>query len=194
MIARPPEKLAPRGPVDAELFRRVAGGDLSALGTLFDRHHTAVRAFLARAAMPSDVDDLVQETFLTASRSAAHYDGRDEARPFLIGVAAQLARRKRRGFARLRAALSRFTESDTPPPPSAEDLSIRACELNEVRAAVERLSPDRRLALVLVEWEGQSGEEAAATLGVPVGTLYRRLHEARAEIHKTLTRWRGGKS
>jgi RNA polymerase sigma-70 factor (ECF subfamily) len=171
---------------DGALFERVAGGDLGALGVLFYRHHASVRAFLARAAMAADVDDLVQETFLTASRAAPGYDGRPDARPFLIGVAAQLVRRRRRGFARLRLALARWGQEEAPSPPTPEEAAQSLDDAELVRAAVSRLSIERRLALVLVEWEGLSGDEAARSLEVPVGTLYRRLHEARAEVRKSL--------
>jgi RNA polymerase sigma-70 factor (ECF subfamily) len=177
---------------DGVLFARIAGGDLGALGAIFDRHHAKVRAFLMRSAQTADVDDLVQETFLTASRAAGTYDGRDDARPFLIGVAAQLVRRKRRTFARLRAALSRWGSEQAAPPATPEEDATAASEAARVRAAVARLDDDRRLALVLVEWEGLSGEDAARALGVPVGTLYRRVHEARGAVRKALGR--GGRA
>ena len=57
---------------DAALFEAIARGDLGPLGALFDRHHEGVRQFLLRAAPnAADVDDIVQETFLTAARAAA---------------------------------------------------------------------------------------------------------------------------
>jgi RNA polymerase sigma-70 factor (ECF subfamily) len=40
----------------------------------------------------------------------------------------------------------------------------------------------------MVEWNGMSGVEAAKILGIPVGTVWRRLHEARAEIRRMLER------
>src|SRR5690349_6772097 len=109
-ISRPTTARTPAlAPSDAELFAAIASGDLAPLGVLFDRYHEDVRQFLLRSASSSgDVDDLVQETFLTASRAAVSYDGRASARPFLIGVAAQLLRRRRRTFARLRAMLQSF--------------------------------------------------------------------------------------
>ena len=165
----------------------MAGGDLGALGLLFDRHHARVRAFLLRAAPSADVDDLVQETFLAASRAADGYDGRDDARPILVGIAAQLVSRRRRSFARLRAMLSRLgTATAEPAAETPEDLVSRQGDEATVRAAVAALSDERRLALLLVEWEGLPGEEAARALGVPVGTLYRRVHEARAALKQAL--------
>jgi hypothetical protein len=106
-VNRTAQLVAPRGAParvevsDAELLQRVDHGELSALGALYDRHHDSVRQFLARAtAQGSDADDLTHETFLALAKIAGRYDGRASARPFLIGIAAQLVRRRRRGFAR----------------------------------------------------------------------------------------------
>jgi RNA polymerase sigma-70 factor, ECF subfamily len=174
---------------DAALFTAVAQGDLGPLGVLFDRHHEAVRQLLLRTSPnTSDVDDLVQETFLTAARAAGSFDGRASARPFLLGVAAQLLRRRRRTFGRLRAMLESFGVAPTPVPKTPEESTSVAEEGEQLRAAIDRLSEDRRMALVMVEYNGMSGVEAAQALNVPVGTVWRRLHEARAEIRRTLER------
>ncbi len=172
---------------DGELFATIAAGDLGALGVLFDRYHDDVRQFLFRAA-PSgtDVDDLVQETFLTAARIAPAYDGRHSARPFLFGVSAQLLRRRRRTFARLRARLEAWSRLPTNDPSTPEE----SASANEVRErllrGMDRLSDDRRIVLVMVEWNGMSGAEVAAALDIPVGTVWRRLHEARHELRRSL--------
>jgi len=179
----------PRGESDAALFAAIADGDLGQLGTLFDRHHQEVRQFILRAApQAADVDDLVQETFLTAARAAASYDGRESARPFLIGVAVQLIRRRRRTLGRLGAVLERFGVLSPPAPKTPEEFTNLAEEQAMLHAAIARLSEERRLALVMVEYKGLSGLEAAKILDVPVGTIWRRLHEARAELRRELER------
>ena len=174
---------------DAALFAAIARGDLGPLGVLFDRHHEDVRQFLLRAAPNrADVDDLVQETFLTAARAAASFDGRESARPFLIGVAAQLLRRRRRTFARIAALLEAFGHAPTPTPRTPEESTLLSEDEALLRAAIARLSDDRRLVLIMVEYNGMSGVEVASVLGVPVGTVWRRLHEARAELRRALER------
>lgn len=181
--------LALRDASDAELFEAIAGGDLGPLGALFDRYHEDVRQFLLRAAPnAAEADDLVQETFLTAARASSSYDGRESARPFLIGVAAQLLRRKRRTFARLRALLDAFGAQSTPPSKSPEDATEKAQEEDQLRRAIAALPEDKRLVLVMVEYNGLSGVEVAKILDKPVGTIWRRLHEARAEIRAALSR------
>lgn len=175
------------GESDAKLFEAIARGDLGPLGALFDRHHEAVRQFLLRAAPnAADVDDLVQETFLTASRAAASFDGRESGLPFLIGVSVQLLRRKRRTFARLRALYDSFGSAPTAPSRTPEDAASMAQQEERLRDAIGKLSEERRLALVLVEYQGLSGVEVARILETPVGNVWRRLHEARAELRNAL--------
>ncbi|WP_437525443.1 RNA polymerase sigma factor [Sorangium sp. So ce726] len=178
-----------RDETDAALLTAIAQGDLGPLGVLFDRHHEHVRQFLLRAAPnDADADDLVQETFLTAARAAASFDGRETARPFLIGVAVQLLRRRRRTFARLRALIESFGSTPTPPSATPEDQASLAEDEARIRSAVARLADERRLVLVMVEWNGMSGVEVARLLETPVGTVWRRLHEARAEVRRALER------
>lgn len=174
---------------DAALLEAVAKGDLGPLGVLFDRHHEPLRQFLLRAAPNvSDVDDLVQETFLTASRIASSFDGRPSALPFLIGIAVQLLRRRKRTFSRLRALYEAFGAAPTTPPRGPEERLARAQEEARLERAIAALSEEKRLALVMVEYNGMSGVEVAQILETPVGTVWRRLHEARAELRRALDR------
>jgi RNA polymerase sigma factor (sigma-70 family) len=174
---------------DTALFEGIARGDLGPLGELFDRHHARVRAFAERV-LPNaaDADDLVQETFLTASRAAASFEPGAAAKPFLLGVAAQLARRRRRTFARLRAKLTAFGHAPSAPQPTPEDDLTTGEETLPLRAAVARLSHAHREVILLVDLGGLSGVEAATALGIPAGTVWRRLHEARAELRDKMKR------
>src|SRR4051812_13064090 len=98
LAVRAPEPI--RSDDDDAPMRRLADGDLSALGVLYERHAERVRRFVFRAAgSNADVDDLTQETFLTLSKIASRYDGRGSVRPFLLGIAAQLVRARRRRVA-----------------------------------------------------------------------------------------------
>ena len=62
---------------DPDLLRQLAGGEIGALGELYDRYREPVRRFIARATSDAeDVDDLVHATFLAAAKIASRYDGR----------------------------------------------------------------------------------------------------------------------
>ncbi|MDB4942020.1 MAG: polymerase ECF-subfamily sigma factor [Labilithrix sp.] len=188
-IRRPAAEPGLATATDTELFEGIARGALGPLGELFDRHHASVRSFAQRLlASAADADDLVQETFLTASRAAASYEAGASARPFLLGVAAQLARRRRRTFARLRGMLESFGNAPAAPPATPEEDLLRGERGALVDEALARLSHDHREIILMVDLGGLSGVEAAKALGVPAGTVWRRLHEARSELRERIQR------
>jgi RNA polymerase sigma factor (sigma-70 family) len=168
---------------DADIFRKLAGGEIGALGELYDRYREPIRRFVARATSDADdVDDLVHATFLEAAKSASRYDGRPSCRPWLVGIAAQLLRRRRQSFGHLFAVLTslrgiRATATDPRPA-----LQARA----DVDRALGRISEVKRIALLLAEVEGLSCAEIAAVLDVPIGTVWTRLHSARREMRRAL--------
>jgi RNA polymerase sigma factor (sigma-70 family) len=188
-IVQNPRAPAPRAEEnDADLVRRVAEGDLSPLGVLYDRHHESLRQFVARATdRGGDTDDITHEAFLTLARIAGKYDGRASARPFLLGIAAQLVRRRRRGLMRWAQALASLAGAApdqrvrTP-----EDAASTREELRRFDEALARLTEEKRLVFLLVEREGLSGDEVARALEIPVNTVWTRLHHARNDLRKAL--------
>jgi RNA polymerase sigma-70 factor (ECF subfamily) len=168
---------------DPEILRELAGGEIGALGELYDRYHERVRRFVARATSDADdVDDVVHATFLAAAKSAGRYDGRPSCRPWLIGIAAQLVRRRRRSFGRFLTVLSslRATQATAADPRPA--LQARG----DVERALVRISEAKRITLLMAEVEGLSCAEIAAALGIPIGTVWTRLHAARRELRRAL--------
>jgi RNA polymerase sigma-70 factor (ECF subfamily) len=168
---------------DPDLLRRLAGGEIGALGELYDRYHEPLRRFVVRATSEAeDVDDLVHATFLAAAKSAGRYDGRPSCRPWLIGIAAQLLRRRRLSFGRFLAILSsvRSTRATTADPRPA--LQARS----DVERVLVQISEAKRITLLLAEVEGLSCAEIAAALDVPIGTVWTRLHAARRELRRAL--------
>jgi RNA polymerase sigma-70 factor (ECF subfamily) len=190
-LARAPKTRPERS--DAELMRGLAAGELGPLGDLYDRYHTDVRQFVRRAcSRPEDVDDIVHDAFLTASRSAGSYDGRPCARPFLVGVAAQVVRQRRRRWARFRSVLTAFFSArEEALPRTPEDDAESAETAARLERALARLTDEKRLVLLLFEREGLSGEEVARALDIPLGTVWTRLYHARADMRRALGR--GGK-
>jgi RNA polymerase sigma-70 factor (ECF subfamily) len=168
---------------DADVMRRLANGESSALGELYDRYHEPLRRFLARATSDApDVDDLVHASFLAAAKSAAQYDGRASCRPWLIGIAVQYLRRRRQTVARFLKALSVACGAGTTSFDPRPALQARG----EVERALRRLSEPKRLTFLMAEVEGLSCPEIAASLGIPVGTVWTRLHAARRELRQAL--------
>jgi RNA polymerase sigma-70 factor (ECF subfamily) len=168
---------------DAEIMSRLAQGEIGALGELYDRHHDPIRRFVARATSDGeDVDDLVHATFLEAAKSAARYDGRASCRPWLVGIAARLVRRRGRAFGRVVALLASLGSAGAAVADPRPALQARS----DVERALGRISDAKRIALLMAEVEGLSCEEIAAALGIPVGTVWTRLHAARKELRRAL--------
>ena len=164
-------------------MQRLAVGEIGALGELYDRYQEPVRRFVARATSDAeDVDDLVQATFLAAAKSAGQYDGRPCCRPWLIGIAVQLLRRRRQAFGRLRAVLASLSGARA----SSVDPRSALQAHCDVERALLRISEIKRVCFLMVEVERLSCAEAAAILGVPIGTVWTRLHAARRELRRAL--------
>ncbi len=168
---------------DVALMQQLAKGQLGALGDLYDRYQSPLRSFIARATRDAhDVDDLLHATFLAAAKSADRYDGRASCRPWLIGIAAQLVRRRRQTFGRLVAVLA--TLQRTQPTNSDPRPALQA--RTDVERALARLSEPKRLTLLMAEVEGLSCAEISEALAVPIGTVWTRLHAARGELRQAL--------
>lgn len=168
---------------DAALVVQIGNGDLDALGTLFDRHEDAVARFLGRMGVaPADIDDLVQNTFLQVLRAVRRFDPHVSVRSWLLGIASMMARRHHRSLGRLTKRIRSWATIPRGPGITPDEaLEERQAEMRLERA-LDSLSAKKREAFVLVTLEGMSGEEAAVALGVPVNTVWTRLHHARREL------------
>jgi RNA polymerase sigma-70 factor (ECF subfamily) len=173
---------------DADLVATIAAGDLSDLGHLFDRYVEDVRRLFTRLGVPAcDLDDLVQQTFLEIPRASVSFRAGAPVRPWLFGLATILARRRRRSVSRMLARLQRWALEPRPAgsPTPAEQLE-QTSEAHRAWTALEKISSKKREAFVLVALEGMSCVEAASTLGIPVATVWTRIHYARIELRDLL--------
>jgi RNA polymerase sigma-70 factor (ECF subfamily) len=175
---------------DAALLAAIAQGDLTALGSLFDRHHQRVERVLLRMGVsPADADDLVQATFIEVVKTARAFDGRDSSAAWLCGIAVRLAARRRRSVARLLRMLTVFSRERpvlNPVDPEREVASRE--ELARFARALDRLAPKKREAFVLIEIEGLSAEDVGHALGVNAATIRTRLFHARSELRAAMSR------
>ena len=166
---------------DAGLVAACAAADRTARALLFERHVDAIHRFVSRlrASDAHAVDDLVQMTFVRAFQGAARFRG-TSARSWLYGIAANVVREHARSEIRRKRALE--VVADTLPRTSRP----RDLMLARLPAAIAELPLDLRAAFVLVDLEGERGTEAAAALGIPEGTLWRRVSEARGKLRDLL--------
>ena len=171
---------------DERLLAEYVAGDAGALSSLVELHRRGVSHFVRRqlGSCRAWADDVTQDVFVTVARSAPQFAGRSAFRTWLFGIALNICRDYVR---RERHVVSdeglAFVPDESLDPLQRLERGERArC----VRAAVRRLTPQHRLALRLRDVEGMSYDEMSRVLGVPVGTVRSRLHNARAALAKTL--------
>lgn len=169
---------------DEGLVAACARGDRTARALLFERHVYAVHRFISRmAASDADaVDDLVQATFVSAFQAADQFRG-DHVRGWLFGIAANLVRGFARREIRRKRAMRAVAEVSEV---STARIAPANPDLARLPAAIEALPHDQRVALVLIDLEGEKGKDAAAALGIPEGTLWRRVYHARQALRAAL--------
>ncbi len=155
----------------------VARGDEQALGALIERHAAALHALLLRqTGNRADADDLLQDTWIRVARGARGFDRGRRFKPWVYGIASNLARDLfRRREVRRRARLA------PPEPPPAPP---RPVERLDLRARLARLPERLREVLVLRYYHDLGEAEMAEALGVPRGTVKSRLHGAIRELRR----------
>lgn len=152
--------------------------------TLWHTCAVRVRRFLRRAVGDSETaDDLLGQTFLEAARSWHRFTGRGNREAWLFGIARNLSRRAHRS-GRLRRTEPLTHEPAARPDRSSEESSD---DLERMRASIARLPDKLRETLTYRLADGMSYEEIAAALGIPVGTVRSRLHDAVRRLREQLT-------
>jgi RNA polymerase sigma factor (sigma-70 family) len=170
------------------LLNNIAEGDLACLGALYDAHAEHVRRFIGRMGVAhGDIDDVAQTTFLMVLSASHRFDGRASARAWLLGLAANAVRHHRRSIRRLADRLVQFAHEPRARMGASAEETFSASEI-AVRAqrAIQRLSHKKRAVFLLVAVEGVTGEQAATALGIPLATVWTRLHHARRELRRLL--------
>jgi RNA polymerase sigma-70 factor (ECF subfamily) len=174
---------------DARAMLRLAHGEIDALGELYDRYQAAIRRFAIRmSGSADDAEDVVHATFLAALKSASSFDPARSCRTWLLGIAANLIQRERSKGARWKRLLAAFRPAEAPPPADPERALATRERVGRLERALLDLPEPKRLVVIMAELEGMSGEAIAEALGIPVGTVWTRLHHARRELAQTLDR------
>ena len=173
---------------DDSLVAGCAAGQNAALGELFDRYNVVIYRFFSRmlGAQSADLDELVNETFLNVHRAAPRFRGHSSVKTWITAIAANVARHHIRGESRRRAFLRVFQLQRTDRGEDANRHSEHRDLVRRLQLLVSALPYDLRVAFVMCDVEEVPGADAARALGVPEGTLWRRLHEARKVLRARL--------
>ncbi len=174
---------------EAELVARARDGSEAAWEALVREHQQPVfRLAYLLLADPHEAEDVTQEAFIRACRALDRFDPTLPLRPWLLSIAANLVRNRRRSVARYLNAIRRLahTPEDTVAGPAAD--TVRRAEAKELWQAVRRLSaPDREIISMRYFME-MSEAETAAALGIAAGTVKSRLHRALMRLRDVVDR------
>ena len=178
-IERTPTDLADSGRPglearEREMVRRCVDGDTTAWRTLYDRHFPDVeRLVFSLGIVDAEADDICQEIFVIIYKNLARFRGEARLSTWIYRLATREAIR----FARRRRLVR-----------ALGDLFARdrreAGRRHYLRQLLDRLPPERRLALVLYEIEGVPVSEIARISDCAENTVWTRLHRARTELEK----------
>jgi RNA polymerase sigma factor (sigma-70 family) len=165
-------------------MRAVRDGEVTRLGTLFERHHVALFDFLCRMTGSRTVaEDLTQDVFVRMLKYRATFrdEGRFETWMFRIARNARADYFRTRDEARSCALELLDSESDSPGPARQFE---RGRDEARLRQALLKLREDRRELIVLARYREMKYDAIAELLGVDPGTVKVRVHRAMKELRE----------
>ena len=166
---------------EADLFARAQRGDSGAFEEIVQRYQQiAFRVAYVITGSAADAEDAAQEGMFKAYRALHTFRTGAEPRPWLLRIVANVARNKARSAGRRLHMQLRLTQDFRPgdAAPSPEAALLAAEEQSRLLAAVNKLGDDDRLVITSRYLLQLSGEETAAALGIPEGTVKSRLSRA----------------
>ena len=177
---------------DAQLLRLHVEGDPHAFGLIVKRHRDRMWAVAIRTlGEPEEAADALQDAFISAFRRADSFRGDAKVTTWLHRIVVnacldRIRRRQVRAAEPLPEEQDRAVELAGPTPDDPAEVRERQVD---VLNALKKLNEDQRSALVLVDMEGYSVEEAAAILNCAPGTVKSRCARGRAKLLPLLKHW-----
>lgn len=178
--AVPTPRPQPVGPTDAALVVAARAGEAWAQEALYRRYARMVNGLAFRMlGRDADVDDLVQDSFVEALKNLHRLESPAAFGSWLGSIVVRTASKR----LRTRSLLTRLGLRRPTPIDADSVLSSRAppdvsSELRAVYTVLGPLHHEARTALILNRVEGMSLPEVAATMGVSLSTVKRRLATA----------------
>jgi len=180
LAARPPLPSA-EAPVDRE--------------TLYDSCASYVWVSLQRLGVRhADLEDLSHDVFLVAYRRLDEFTSSARINAWLFGICLRVAAnyRRRARFLHEHAA-GTMTQDEgvvwiAPASGMPDQQAIRREAERRAQTILDSMDLSKRAVFLMFEIEGLSCQQIASELGVPIGTVYSRLHNARAHFEKEARR------
>jgi RNA polymerase sigma-70 factor (ECF subfamily) len=186
---------------DAELVERFKGGERRAFNEITRRYQNKVYGICFRWLGNEQIaSEVAQDVFVSAFRALKNFRGESKLSTWLYRIAINHCKNRR--LYQRRRHTHKHESLDKPigdeedsrrrELPSEEpmpDASTHQSEAQHVlQAALEQLDEEQRFIIVLRDMEDRSYEEIAELLKLPRGTVKSRLHRARSQLAKLLTR------
>jgi len=175
---------------DRDVLARVSNGELDALQDLYDRYRTMAYSIALRITSDASLaEDVVQDAFLGAWRSAARYvEGRGSVKTWLLSIVHHRAI----DAVRRRRPTSELPEAEAPPPPALTLPDIWKevagnLDREAIAAALATLSDVQREAIELAYFGGLTQIEIADRTGAPLGTVKSRVRLGLLAMRAELT-------
>lgn len=161
--------------------------DPHAFAPIFERHFSSIHNYLRRRLTRQLADELSSQTFLIAFDRRAAFDPRSESsRPWLFGIATNLAREHRRHEIRELRAMARLV----PEPPTAIEGIESRVDAERMQGLLAQgladLPAEEADVILLLVWAELNQAEIAAALSIPTGTVKSRLSRARERLRANL--------
>jgi RNA polymerase sigma-70 factor (ECF subfamily) len=183
---RPGPLKLPEDLSETDLVERLIQRDQAVFLHVYREHAPVLSRVLSRMGVPpDDVEDLLQTTFTEALAGLERFEGRSSLRSWLLSVALNQTRNYIRARIRDRANAPLLVQISSP----AKDVEVQLSEAQQnmrFQRALAALPPMQREALVLCELSGLPAREVSELLGVPAGTVWRRVHDAKASLRRLL--------
>ena len=137
------------------------------------------------------LDDSSQEVFVVVHQRLATFRGEAGIKTWLYAICLRVAGAHRRKQARRREVpVEDWSEPEGPEDSSPEHGLTWRERRRALEAILDELALEKRGLLVMYEIDELPCEEIGAILGVPIGTVYSRLHAARTAFDKAVARFR----
>jgi RNA polymerase sigma-70 factor (ECF subfamily) len=173
------------------LIHRCLDGDQAAWSRIVDTHWRRVfnvaYKFTGRY---DEAEDLTQDVFLKLFKSLDTFDRRANFQTWLTSVSRNLCIDHYRSVRRERETMNRTVDPDTltPVAPTASPQAVleQQDRVALLRAALDRLTPPLRTAVMLRDIQELTYQEIADRLGLPEGTVKSRINRGRAELARQI--------
>ena len=185
----------PNRALDQVLVESAQKGDKKAFGLLVEKYHRKLGRILTRMVRDqTEIEDIVQETFIKAYRALPNFRGDSAFYTWLYRIGINTAKnhlvamgKRPRNMTEFENEDGEFEETHQVAEFENPETTLLTKEIGiTVNAAIESLPEELKVAITLREIEGLSYEEIAEMMECPIGTVRSRIFRARETIAEKL--------